>query len=54
MMRHAVTRGARAFFSRGYAAEAAPAASASTDGYVSQVRHCGAKERERREQANQN
>jgi hypothetical protein len=31
-------RSARALLARGYAAEAAPAAAASTDGYVSQVR----------------
>lgn len=38
MMKQAATRLARSFLARGYAAEAAPAASAATDGYVSQVR----------------
>lgn len=38
MMKQAAIRLARTFLARGYAAEAAPAASAVTDGYVSQVR----------------
>jgi hypothetical protein len=42
----ALARGAR-FLARGYAAEAAPAAASSTDGYVSQVRISESEEGER-------